>query len=466
MTITDVESTSRRDRQATGTLTVDVLGAPDAPGTPAQTGPTLSESARLAWAAPRDNGLPIEVYEVAWEGGTQLCPASPCLVTGLENAVPHRFTVRARNAVGFGPPSPQSAPVIPDEVPGAPVDPRVVEPNDHVVTVTWSPAPSTGSAVDDYLVTWPGGQSETTSTQVTAGGLDNSVRTPFTIKAHNKAGWGPPVTVEGQSAGVPATPDAPSIQTTEIGGGASQAVVVTWNAVAPNGPGDTKYAVTRTGPGGTATVCTTTTTRCEAEAVANDGSTYEYRVTASNDVFSSAAGPATSQRAVGTPGDFTSVSAVATGVDRQVRLRFTSPPARDDSETITCRVAGTTCGQWPPGAAPPLQPAGHGARQRSTFTFTLTATNTGGLRSSTTVDSDVVYGPLGAVGVTVESVVGPYVTFTVTADPNGRPADVTVTVAEGMPGPSPSTTPPGTWPGPRPGRARSATPTPSSSRPR
>ncbi len=430
--VTDVDSRTRTDRQTTGILTVDVLGAPDAPGAPTQVGPTLSESARLAWTPARDNGLPIEVYEVAWEGKTQLCPASPCLVTGVENAVPHRFTVRARNAVGFGPPSAPSAPITPDEVPGAPVDPRVVDPVDHGVTVQWGAAPTTGSAVDLYLVTWPGGRAETTSTQVTAGGLDNSVRTPFTIRARNKAGFGPPVTVEGQSAGTPAIPNAPTLDATEIGGGASQVVVATWNAVAPNGPGDTKYIVTRTGPGGTVTLCTTTTTRCEADAVANDGSTYEYRVAAANDVNTSEFSPPTSQRAVGTPGDFSSVSAVATGVDRQVRLRFTTPPARDDSETITCRVSGTTCGQWTAGSSPTsfdklvTVPA-----NGSAYTFTLTATNTGGLSSSTRVDSDVVYGPLGAVSVRVDATVGPYVTFTVTADPNGRPADVAVTVTGG-----------------------------------
>ncbi len=409
ITITDVDSRTRTDRQATGTLTVDVLGAPDAPGAPVQTGPTLSRSARLAWTPPRDNGLPVEAYEVAWDGGSQLCDASPCLVAGLENAVPTRFTVRARNAVGFGPPSPPSASVTPDEVPGAPAAPRVTDPQNHSVTVQWDPAPNGGSAIDQYLVTWPGGQAQTTSTSVAAGGLDNSVRTPFTIKAHNKAGWGPPVTVEGQSAGVPETPDAPRLETTEVGGGASQAVVVTWTAVPPNGPGDTRYTVTRSGPGGSADVCSATTgTRCDAPAVANDGSTYEYRVVAQNDYFTSPASAATPLRAVGTPGDFTGVSAVATGEDRTVRLRFTSPPAHDDSETITCRVAGTSCGSWPAPADPrAFDQVVTVPANGSAYTITLTATNTGGLSSSTQVSTDVVYGPLGTVAVTVDSTVGP-----------------------------------------------------------
>ncbi len=125
-----------------------------------------------AWPgrAPADNGLPIEAYEVAWDGGAQVCDASPCLVTGLTNATEHRFTVRARNAVGFGQPSGASAPVVPDEVPEAPVDPRVVDPANRTVTVTWGAAPTNGSSVDQYLVTWPGGRLETASTSVTAGG--------------------------------------------------------------------------------------------------------------------------------------------------------------------------------------------------------------------------------------------------------------------------------------------------------
>ncbi len=269
-----------------------------------------------------------------------------------------------------------------------------------------------------------------------AGGLDNSVRTPFTIKAHNKAGWGPAVTVEGQSAGNPDAPDAPRLETTEVGGGASQAVVVTWSAVPPNGPGDTRYTVTRTGPGGSTDVCTATTaTRCDTPSVANDGSTYEYRVVASNDHFSSPASAATSLQAVGTPGDFSGVSATATGDDRSVRLRFTSPPAHDESETITCRVGGTSCGTWSAPADPRsydqvVTVPGNG----SAYTLTLTATNTGGLSSSTQVSTDVVYGPLGAASVTVDATVGPYVTFTVRVDPNGRPADVAVEVTGGVGG--------------------------------
>ncbi|MBR7743255.1 hypothetical protein KC207_08130 [Phycicoccus sp. BSK3Z-2] len=451
VTVTDVESATRRDRQTTGTITVQVLGVPDAPGAPVQTGPTLSESARLTWRAPVDNGLPVESYEVAWDGGTQVCDASPCLVTGLRNATPQRFTVRARNAVGYGPPSATSAPVVPDEVPGAPVAPRVLEPRDRTVTVAWDPAPTGGSAVDRYLVTWPGGRAESTSTTVTAGGLDNSVPTPFTVKARNDAGWGPGVTVEGQSAGVPQTPAAPRLEVAELAGGARQAVVASWDGVAPNGPGDTRYALTRSGPGGSVEVCRTTATRCEAPAVDNDGATYTYRLTAANDVVGSPAGPSSSQRAVGTPGEFTGVSAAATGEDRRVRLRFTSPPARDESVTVTCRVSGDPCGEWTLGAEPrAVDEVVAVPANGSTATVTLTATNTGALSSSAQVTSDVVYGPLGAVDVTVLATVGPYVTFSVAVDPAGREADVAVSVDGGVPGtadPPGRTTSRGPWAG-------------------
>lgn len=74
VTITDVASDPRRERQGTGVLTVDVLGAPDAPGRPTQSGPVLSGSARIAWSTPPDNGLPIEFYEVTWGGGRGAAP--------------------------------------------------------------------------------------------------------------------------------------------------------------------------------------------------------------------------------------------------------------------------------------------------------------------------------------------------------------------------------------------------------
>lgn len=450
VTFTDVDASNRADRQGTGILTVDVLGAPDAPGAPVQTGPTLSRSARLAWTPPRDNGLPVEYYQVDWDGGSQRCAASPCVVTGLPNATPTRFTVKAHNAVGFGPSSAPSAAVTADEVPGAPQAPRVTDPRDRAVTVAWDAAPSGGSAVTGYLVTWPGGRAETSSTSVTAAGLDNALRTPFTIKARNEAGFGPAVVVEGQSAGTPAVPDAPTVDASEVGGGARQVVVVSWSGVAPNGPGDTTYTVTRSGPGGTVAICSgTPATRCEADAVDNDGSTYDYRVQAANDVNRSVFSAATSRRAVGTPGDFTGVAAAATGTDRQVELSFTSPPARDDGVTITCRVGGTSCGQW----SAPRNPTDFDEmvtvpENGSDYTFVLTATNSAGLTSSARTTSDVVYGPLGAVGVSIESTVGAYVTYVVSVDANGRAADVSVSVQGGVEGtssPDPDRTGSGTW---------------------
>ncbi len=66
--------------------------------------------------------------------------------------------------------------------------------------------------------------------------------------------------------------------------------------------------------------------------------------------------------------------------------------------------------------------------------MTLTATNSGGRTSTGQVTSDAVYGPLGAASIVDVSTVGPFVTFTVRVDANGRPADVAVDIAGGVAG--------------------------------
>lgn len=57
----------------------------------------------LAWSAPPDNGLPIQWYDVKWNGGTQRCTASSCRIENIPNGVPLTFTVSAHNSAGDGP---------------------------------------------------------------------------------------------------------------------------------------------------------------------------------------------------------------------------------------------------------------------------------------------------------------------------------------------------------------------------
>ena len=434
VTVTDSPGTTTASRQGSGLLTVEVLGVPDAPPAPTQVGEQRSRAIVLAWGTPADNGLPIEYYTVTWEGGTQRCSASPCRIEDLPNDTPLRFTVLAHNAVGDGRPSAASAAFTADEVPGAPQEPRTSDPRDTRLTLSWDPAPSGGSPVQGYYVSWPGGSAETATTSVEATGLDNSTETTFTIRAENKAGFGPPVTVTGQSAGVP-SPPAPTLTPTEVAGGDSVVVRVDWAAVPANGPGSTTYTVVRTGGGESVEVCTTqSATSCVTRPIALDGRTYSFAVRAANRVQTSELGEPATYQAVGSPGDFGNVSARATGTSREVRLSFTAPKARDSALDVTCAIrGGGSCGSW----------SGLTGRQsiEQTFTvpedgrayeLTLTATNSAGAGSSAGATTDTVYGPVGDVAVSDVVTVGPYVSFTLSVDPRGLPVDVGYTVEGGI----------------------------------
>lgn len=431
ISVTDVGDTRREDRIGRGTLVVEVLGVPDAPGRPVQVGPTLSRQVLLGWGVPADNGLPIESYEVSWPGGEQRCAASPCLITGLDNGRGIPFTVRAINGVGPSQPSPASDPLMPDSVPQAPAAGTTEVSGPSELRVAWEAAAVDGSPVQKYLVTWPGGSQEVQGLTTTVGGLDNSAVTPFTIKAMNAAGWGPGVQVNGQSAGPPAAPRGVTTGTTDDLGSDQSIVRVSWEPVAPNGPAPTTYTVVRSGGSGTVTLCDRTTeTTCLAGPVDLDGTVYSYAVTASNAHFSSPASDPVSRPAVAPPGEFRRASASATGVSRQVRLQFTTPSARDAQLTVTCVVGGMACGQW----VAPRQPTSYDElitvpANGENAVVTLTASNSVGSRD-VQITSDTVYGPISDSAITAVSTGGPYVRFTAQTNPQGLPASVRIRVRD------------------------------------
>lgn len=427
----DVPAGTLGARPGTGTITIDVLGKPGRPGTPYQVGQVESHAATIGWAAPADNGMPIQSYTVTWPGGSHECPAGPCRIPGLTNGRAYSFTVVAHNAVGDSLPSAPSGPVMPNAVPGAPVRPTVSNPGDGVLTVSWQAAPVDGSPPDSYLVLWPGGSAKTTGQSVTATGLDNMTITAFTVKAHNAAGWGPAAAVSGQSVGTPPAPTGVALTPSLVAGGGAQAGVLTWGATSPNGPGPVQYTVTRQGRGGATRLCAgSTALRCPLPQVDNDGSTYTYTVTAANPVNASAPSRAVSQLAVGPPGEFGAVTLKATGTGPQTTLTFAAPAVHDSSLTVTCTVDGHECGAWrltEPRTITQVIPAAYG----STPTVTLTATNRSAATARATAVSDVVHGLPTTPTITGNGAGGSDIAFTVAEDPQGAPADLSIVVDVG-----------------------------------
>lgn len=446
VTVSDVPSSTRVDHYATGTITLHVLGVPDVPGTPVPERSAQSHVATVSWAAPANNGEPIDYYQLDYEGGSRTCPASPCSVTKLVNGSTYHFSVKAHNAVGWSRSSGPSGAAQPNAVPGAVRSLRTADPQDRSLALSWNAAEVDGTPIFGYTVSWPGGRTSTSTTAVRVPGLNNNARTTFTVVAVNAQGPGRAVTVTGQSSGTPAPPAgvtlAPSLSADLI----SRTERISWRAVSPNGPGSVSYTVRRTGGSGAKTVCTSaSSTSCTDDGIANDGTSYAYTVIAANATASAGPGhvslpsaPA-SMVAAATPGPVTNLSAEPTGVDRQLEVRFDAPSAHAHQLTVSCSVNGASCNpsQWQFGANGQrrvVKTITLGANGGSPLHITLKACNDSQLAQScsdpVSTDSDPAYGQIQGVTITDLRADGPYLTYTVNVKPNGKPARVAVSVSD------------------------------------
>ena len=173
-----------------------------------------------------------------------------------------------------------------------------MDPQDGRLTLRWTAATSDGTLPIDYTVAWGnGGSSTVTGTTATPSGLDNDVAYTFTVRARNDQGFGPPVTIQGQSAGRPAAPGAPTYGVTTDATSNSAVVVLSWAPVSPNGIAPTSYIVERDGQA--VTCADPTATTCTDAGIQLNGSTHIYSITAKNAAATSDAD--TAQRVAGRP---------------------------------------------------------------------------------------------------------------------------------------------------------------------
>jgi len=356
--VSDVSDPARVDRHATGAITMNVLNVPDAPTNVTPDRTVLSHVVQLSWTTPANNGAPIDYYTVEGGGTPQQCAASPCTITGLTNGTNYSFTVKAHNVVGDSAPSAPSPTARPDAFPDAVTNLAASNPQDHVVTLTWTAAHVDGTAVVSYHITWGNGGSATvdgTTTTAAASNLVNDNIYTFTVIAVNQLGPGPSASVQGQSAGKPAPPGAPTFTATNDTAGNSRVVVLNWNAVDPNGISPTSYIVNRTGGGSPKTLnCSDdTATTCQDPGVALDGTKYSYSITAKNAAaandapsHTSAPGPATTMEATATPDDITNITpnVVSATPDGQVPVTFDVGKSHGASSTVNCTYSGGGCG--------------------------------------------------------------------------------------------------------------------------
>jgi hypothetical protein len=176
-------------------------GPPKPPGAPVNPRALGGNgTATVSWGAAPANGSPIASYRLSWTGngssGTETLPgyAGGKVVTGLSNGVSYVFSVKAKNALGWGPAA-QAAPVTPSsQTPAAPTGVKATVPTDNgSVSLTWT-APDNGYQVQSYSVTEVGTGTQVatnvagTSTQFSALSVDPSLSpVTFEVTAINTA---------------------------------------------------------------------------------------------------------------------------------------------------------------------------------------------------------------------------------------------------------------------------------------
>ncbi|WP_218711751.1 Ig-like domain-containing protein [Arthrobacter sp. BF1] len=300
------DKTKDAARHATGRIKITIKGRPDAPAKP-QVLEEQDEAVLLTWDPPADNGAPITKYTVAWAGGSQDCATNTCTISKLKNAQKYRFTVTATNDVATSTASPQSTEAIPDRKPDAPAAPTTKF-GDKAVTVDWVTPAGEFSTVTKFNVEIspaPAGQNAQqtglTGNSFTWPGLENGTEYQFRVQAINNApkpsDWGP-YSASVVPAGVPAAPNAPTVQVLEQVGSQNQ-ISVQWNEPFINGAAIKSYTLTQSG-GGDGVKTYTPTTNSQTVTVGTSTSPYTFTVTATNKAGTGAASAAsTPQRAVG-----------------------------------------------------------------------------------------------------------------------------------------------------------------------
>lgn len=390
-------------RNVAGTITLNVKGAPDAPGLP-RIQSTGDSQAVLSWDAPSNNGADITKYMVRDQGNgvAQECKTTTCTITGLKNDTTYTFTVTAFNEIGESPASPASAEARPDVEPEQPAAPSGKD-GDTKATFNWTAPVSRGSAIQSYTLEISpapaNGVSQVTGitgTSYTWEGLKNGTAYQARVRAVNKASK--PSVFSAYSAAVtpagkPFKPSAPTAvrKDSAVDGGV---VNVAWKAPGANGAAISSY-VLKVYQGGSEVrsiggIAANQTTQ-SVTGLSTSGS-YTFRIAAVNRVGTSEySANSAAVTPYGRPKAVGAVNAKATGADTMIQLDFTAPAA--NGSKITGFQYSADGGAWTsfggPGSA--IAAGANG----TAHTFRVRALNAAGpAEPSAASNSMSPYGPL------------------------------------------------------------------------
>jgi prepilin-type N-terminal cleavage/methylation domain-containing protein len=320
---------------------VTVGAPPGAPAAPTFTYTPGATTAQVSWLAPASNGGGVItgytlVANQAGFGCVTVAPTTTCNITGLLGGTSYTFAVRATNQYGYGPLSPNSAPLNARTPPGAPTAVSATSGNTSA-TITWSPPASNGgSALTGYTVTGsPGGSCSTSSTSCTVSGLTNGVSYTFTVVAINTASGAPTNSVASTPSNAVTPAAAPAAPTNVVAvadpGGLNRATI-SWNVPSNGGSPITGYTVTSAPDGLT---CTTASTSCTVTGLTYT-TPYNFTVVATNAIGPSPAGGPSNTITIATPTSTTTTSSTTTS------STTTSSTTTTTSGTATTTAPGAT----------------------------------------------------------------------------------------------------------------------------
>jgi len=427
------DATQDPDRQVEGRITINVLGAPEAPSTP-QVEEVRSETVVLSWTPPQNNGAEITGYTVTSnQGDTFECATTTCTLDGLTNNVTYTFTVVANNAVGPSEKSPASAEARPDEKPDPPAAPQL-EFGDGSLVVTWDNATYTDrspiTSVDLEISPAPAsGETQkvgVTGERIVWEGLTNGTAYKVRVRAVNSApdpsDWGAWSTSM-VPAGPPDAPAAPSAARvdTPLGG----QVHVAWKAPATNGDAVKTYFVDVFKGGQKVSTETTSGTSLDLEGL-DTKATYTFAVTAENKAGKGGTSPQSNKvTPFGKPGaPGTPKASVGTGMSGRAEVTWGAADANGNPVTYT---VGTSQGGSKTTTATSYTYSG--LQNGTKYQFRVKACNAAGCSGWTDYSNEVTpFGPVPKPSVTASRQSGA-VKFVWGTTTNGRPIDVKVTGA-------------------------------------
>lgn len=335
------DATNDPKRDVEGQIVVNVIGKPDAPGTPHLRG-VGDGNAVLSWSEPSGNGAPITGYLVTGSRSfSQRCPITVCKLTGLTNGATYSFRVQAINEVGTSQPGPSLGSVEPDVQPDQP-EPPTTKFGDSSMALTWSAPHSAGSAIRYYLVEISppvAGARKSTGTSLVWTGLANGTSYTFRVRAYNHSPN--PSDWSGYSAGdIPAKAPGQPIAPTAAGrdDGIGKQMTVNWQAPVTNGAPITGYELTVIRAGTVVDTIAEDGDATRQTVKVDNGVGYTYRITATNKAGTSVVSPASAAvQAHGKPARVSSFTVTdnsgGTGYDG--RIHFDVSPPNDNGLAIT-----------------------------------------------------------------------------------------------------------------------------------